>query len=59
MILKPGDTILVGDHDDYTKTTEFLREHGIETEPHKEDAHVIVVTKVREDPEGADNGSRS
>lgn len=59
MILKPGDTILVGDHDDYTKTTEFLREHGIETEPHKEDAHVIVVTKVHEDPEGADNGNRS
>lgn len=59
MILKPGDTILVGDHDDYTKTTKILREHGIETEPHKEDAHVIVVTKVREDLEGVDNGSRS
>lgn len=54
MILKPGDTIYVGDNDDYTKTTEFLREHGIETEPHKKDAHVIVVTEVRE--KGSNNG---
>ena len=57
MFLKPGDTIYVGDHEDYTKTTAFLKEHGIETEPHKEDAHVIVVTAVREDPEGGSHGS--
>lgn len=54
MILKLGDTIYVGDNDDYTKTTKFLQEHGIETKPHKEDAHVIVVTEVRE--EGSNNG---
>lgn len=53
MFLKPGDTIMVGDHDDYVKTTALLREHGVETEPHKEDAHVIVVTSVQE---GEDNG---
>ena len=48
MFLKPGDTIMVGDHDDYVKTTALLREHGVETEPHEEDAHVIVVTSVQE-----------
>ena len=54
MILKPGDTILVGDHEDFVKTTALLREHGIETQPHREDAHVIVVTSVPDDPEGGD-----
>ena len=55
MFLKPGDTIMVGDHDDYVKTTALLKEYGVETEPHKEDAHVIVVTSVREDQEGGDH----
>lgn len=54
MFLKPGDTILVGDERDRRETTAFLKEHGIETEPHKEDAHIIVVTEVRE--EGGSHG---
>lgn len=58
MFLKPGDTILVGDEADRRETTALLAEHGVETEPDKENAHLIVVTKVPEDPEGGDHGDR-